>query len=352
MNKGAGPGSARKRSAGPVGAPRGEDSSEREHRTHVKPIRTTIRAAVLAAVLLGPPGASAQEAAGDYRMDTEDAVQIQVWQRPDLSGTFVVDQQGSINLPLLGAVTATGRTATELARELERRLVVIDPSIDQVLVTVVGFNSRRFKVVGEVRVPGVYTFRKTPTLWDLILTAGGATAVADMADVQIVREVDDTGRTETLSVDLSEGIENTSAESIPPLKPGDSVVVPSLSAVGVSGDQIQVLGSVRNPGLYPLRVAGTVVEAISVSGGHLGNADLTSVRLARRTRDGALVYTLDIDDYLKLGYPDADLDLQAGDTVTIPSRSGGAGGVFRTVLQVSGLLSAVAGIIIATDRLN
>lgn len=302
------------------------------------------------AVFISPAGA--QGTAAEYVIGVDDAVQIQVWQRPSLNGVYVVDDKGNLNLPLIGEVRAEGRTATQLGDDLERRYSVMDPGISQVLVTVSGFNSRRYTVVGEVRAPGVFTFRTIPTLWETILQAGGETPNADMSQVQIVRTPEEGGATETITVDLSAGLEQTPAASIPPLLPGDSVVIPALEKNAVVGDQVQVLGSVRQPGLYPLRVASTVVEAISVSGGHLEASDLSEVRLTRRGEDGALVYTLDLEAYLKSGYPPADMPLRPGDTVTVPSGSSGAGSVFRSVLQLSGVLSAVAGIIIAANSLN
>ncbi|NNF08513.1 MAG: hypothetical protein HKN21_17255, partial [Candidatus Eisenbacteria bacterium] len=224
-----------------------------------------------------------------YEIGPDDTIQIQIWQRPDLSGTYVVDEQGKLNLPLIGLFTAEGKTAGALGKELERRFVIMDPGVSQVLVTVTGFNSRRFTVVGEVRAPGVYTFRKSPSLWDVILTAGGETPNADMSEVQIVRELGG-GEVETINVDLSGGLNGTPSNSIPALKPGDSIVISSVQTNAVVGDQVQVLGAVRAPGVYSLKSATTVVEAVSVAGGHMESADLRKVKLARRGNSGAVVY--------------------------------------------------------------
>jgi polysaccharide export outer membrane protein len=320
-----------------------------------------MRRILLAMVLVGLawlPEARAQDAPAEpasspeYQIGADDVIQVQVWQRPNLSGVFVVDDQGRVNIPLVGSVQALGKTAVELGQDLERRMVILDPGISQVLVTVTAFNSMRFTVVGEVRAPGTYSFRKLPALWDLILRAGGETPGADMSQVQVVRELTPGGDPETITVDLSNGLDGTPPEVMPELRANDSVVVPALEANAVSGDRIQVLGSVRNPGLYPLRVAGSVVEAISVSGGYLPGAKLDQVRVTRRTEGGAVVYNVNLDEYLKVGYPGADLTLKPGDTVSIPSPRGGFSSVFQTVLQVSGLITAVASLVIASDRLR
>ncbi len=302
-------------------------------------------------VLAGPGVARAQEGGSDstgaYALGPDDAVQIQVWQRADLSGTYVVDGQGNIMIPLLGAVPAAGQTAAELGKELERRYAILDPGISEVLVTVVRYASHYLTVVGEVKNPGRYTFRDMPSLWDALLAAGGTTADADMAAVQVVRKSRSESQPKTLTVDLSKGLEDTPTAGLPELKPGDSVVVPSTKAKGgISGDQVQVLGAVQKPGIYALRSAGTVVEALSASGGASGGADLSAVRLARRTGDGVVVYELDVQGYLYQGYPAADLGLKPGDTVTVPARSGGAWGVLRAALSLAPVVSAVASVII------
>ncbi len=163
--------------------------------------------------------ASAQDQAA-YKLGVDDAVQVQVWQRADLSGTYVVDGDGNIVLPLLGAVPAKGLTADALAKDLERRYAILDPGISQVLVSVSRYSSRYLTVVGEVHNPGRYTFREMPALWDAILAAGGATSQADMASVQIVRKEKEGGETKTLTVDLSAGLESTPADSLPRSGPG------------------------------------------------------------------------------------------------------------------------------------
>ncbi len=279
-----------------------------------------------------------------YTLGPEDAVQIQVWQRADLSGIFTVDRQGSLALPLLGELRVEGMTAAELGRDLTRRYAILDSGISEVLVSVARYNSRYLTIVGEVRSPGRYSFQVMPTIWDALLAAGGATPSADLTAVEVIRRDALPGETKSVAVDLSRGLEKTPAEDLPVLRPGDSVVLPAIALNVVSGDQVQVLGAVRAPGLYPLRAAGTVVAALGVSGGATENARLSDVRLARRTEGGVVVYGLDVRGYLYDGYPAADMTLRPGDTVTVPSEGGGLRGILRTAMSVAPLLSAVVSI--------
>ncbi len=310
---------------------------------------------VAAAMLLtglGLPGSSsAQDSA--YRLGIDDQVQIQVWQRPDLSGVYIVDTDGNVTLPLLGSVQARDLTPDGLGRELERRYSILDPGISQVLVTVTEFASLYVNVVGEVRAAGRHVFRDPPTLWDAILAAGGETPGADMSRVQVVRRSSDSQGPTTVTVDLSGGVEGTSIGSLPVLQPGDNVVVPALSANFLpGGEQIQVLGAVASPGIYPARGVESVLRALTVSGGAVGNADLSEVRLTRPSQNGVLVYHLDLQGYLYEGVPMDNVGVRPGDTITIPTRETTGESFFRVVLQVVPLLTAITSLVLLTRNLG
>jgi polysaccharide export outer membrane protein len=65
---------------------------------------------------------SAADAAGDYRIGPLDQLQVFVWRAPDLSVNVHVRPDGKITIPLVEDLAAAGKTATELAREIEREL--------------------------------------------------------------------------------------------------------------------------------------------------------------------------------------------------------------------------------------
>lgn len=277
----------------------------------------------LATAIVVPAGAETPTAASaeeEYRLGPEDVVQIQVWKRPDLTGSVAIDFDGKLQLPLLGAIEVKDKTQTELGELLTARYRLLDPSIPEVLVAITQYNSRSITVVGEVRNPGKYGSRTMPGLWAAILTAGGATPAADLAKVQVVHRDAIEGEPRTLTVDLSHGIDEPTTGPLPELRPKDAIIVPSLEASVVSGDKFQVFGAVRNPGTFRLSGAERVVEALSLSGGPLPDADLKKVRLTRPTSRGAISYQLDLQGYLYDGQPAADLVLKPGDTVTVSSR--------------------------------
>lgn len=300
-------------------------------------------------LVLGSVAIASAQPEQEYRLGVEDVVQVQVYGRTDLSGQATLDSDGNLRLPLLGSVQAANRTTTELGRELSQRYGIIDSRVSEVIVSVVEYNSQRVTVVGEVRSPGRFGFRVLPDLWGLILVAGGATPTADMSRVQIVRKNREEGETPVLTVDLSGGVGKIEPDSLPKLRPQDTVIVPSTtlgSTQAPGGDNFQVLGSVRTPGSYRISAAKTVVEALAISGGPLPDADLSSVHLTRTTSTGVVAYELDMKNHLEHGKPLVDLTLRPGDAILVPSKRTAGVWILDTASRLLPLVTLITSLVV------
>src|SRR2546423_800769 len=86
--------------------------------------------------------ASSNDESATYRIGAGDVLNVEVVGRKDLSAQYTVGQDGVLFMPLTGGVTAQGRSATQLAAELARRLSLYDRDITQVNVSVAEFKSR------------------------------------------------------------------------------------------------------------------------------------------------------------------------------------------------------------------
>lgn len=121
--------------------------------------------------------------AQDYRLGVTDKVRVVVYNEPTLSGEFPISADGSISFPLVGNVAASGRTTSELARDIEARLadgLLRDPKVS---IDVSSF--RPFYILGEVTKPGEYPYSVGLSVLNAVATAQGFTYRADKKKVYI-----------------------------------------------------------------------------------------------------------------------------------------------------------------------
>lgn len=126
-----------------------------------------------------------------YRIGVLDTLSIRVFQEPELSfNTISVDASGTITFPLVGQMTAAGKTPIELGDEIEAQLgtrFIRDP---QVVVGVVQSAGQRVTVDGAVTIPGVYEIAGTSSLIEAIARARGTTEIAKNTNVVVFRQID------------------------------------------------------------------------------------------------------------------------------------------------------------------
>jgi polysaccharide export outer membrane protein len=132
--------------------------------------------------------------AGAYRLGAGDRLTVRIYDQPQLSGAYSVDDSGMVDMPLLGLVPAAGLTVNELAaaigRGLQDRQLILRPSV---AVEVSAY--RPFYILGEVNAPGQYPFRPGMTVLTAISIAGGFTPRAVQAYVGVTRVIAGTSAT-------------------------------------------------------------------------------------------------------------------------------------------------------------
>ena len=111
---------------------------------------------------------------GPYLMGTGDALTIRIYDQPQLSGSYTVDDSGLINMPLLGPVQADGQSTDALERAITQGLqkngLILHPAVSVEISTY-----RPFYILGEVNTPGQYPYRPGMTALTAISIAGGFT---------------------------------------------------------------------------------------------------------------------------------------------------------------------------------
>ncbi len=135
---------------------------------------------------------SAQPAtAGQYSLQAGDILSIRVFDEPDLSQDEVaIDNAGNLSLPLIGDVTASGSSATQLARAIEQAYSARYLRNPRVSVAIKKAREMTVSVEGQVNLPGIYPWREGDTLLTAMAQARSPTDVARLDQVLVFRMVD------------------------------------------------------------------------------------------------------------------------------------------------------------------
>lgn len=112
----------------------------------------------------------------------------------------VVTPEGTVSLPMVGAVPAQGLTLDELKRELDARYAAEVFGIE-VTPVLTRRAPRYVYVLGEVRNPGRYTLEAPTTVMQALALAGSWNYGGDIRKVIVMRRADD-WRLQATSVDL------------------------------------------------------------------------------------------------------------------------------------------------------
>jgi polysaccharide export outer membrane protein len=156
-----------------------------------------------------------------YVIGPDDSLQVTVWKEPTLSGTIPVRPDGMISLVLVGDLPAAGLTPMALGANIAQRLkkYIQDPVVT---VVVLGVNSQRIFLVGEVNHVGPLMLTPGMTVLQAIVSGGGLTQFASSKHIYILRTV--AGKQEKMPFNYKQALkgENQGVS----LLPGDTIVVP------------------------------------------------------------------------------------------------------------------------------
>ncbi|MBE9531517.1 MAG: polysaccharide export protein [Proteobacteria bacterium] len=158
-----------------------------------------------------------------------DVLNLTIWQNKDFNGSYKVDLDGNIFIPLVGPIKASGLSAHTLRSKIISALekYIVDP---QVQLAVTSYRSRKVYVLGEVNKPGIYQMDETlTTIIAALAAAGGFTEDASANSVVHIKEGFDKGDAEVLRMDsyLNNDHSHDGHLQNASLSGGDVIYVPS-----------------------------------------------------------------------------------------------------------------------------
>lgn len=134
-----------------------------------------------------------------YRLGPHDVLTLAVYGDPDMTKSeLLVDDQGDIDVPLLGDLNVRGKTVEEVEEDIRTRLqagYLKDPKVHLSMV-----RYRNYYVHGQANTPGAYSYQSGLTVLKAITHAGGFTETAAEGRTKVIRMVN--GKEERFSADM------------------------------------------------------------------------------------------------------------------------------------------------------
>ncbi|MGB7204833.1 MAG: polysaccharide biosynthesis/export family protein [Anderseniella sp.] len=158
-----------------------------------------------------PAAPSAPVSTDAYQLGAGDKVSVNVFGENELSGEFLVGDDGRVDLPLIGAVAAQGQTVSQFQDAVVQRYssgYLKDPKV-----SVSVLNYRPFFIQGEVGKGGEYPYKAGLTIQDAVAIAGGYTYRANTGKAFVRRA----GQDQEVEVQTNQRVA---------INPGDIIRVP------------------------------------------------------------------------------------------------------------------------------
>ncbi len=286
----------------------------------------------------------------DYVIGPEDVLQIDVFDIKELSDMIVrVDNDGAIDLPLIGHVRASGLNSQELRKQLEADWGKSYLENPQVSVFVKEFHAQRVAVIGAVEDTGLYDITAPRTLIDMLSMAGGLSKRVSGYAGRYVYVTRKGGFEDFHTPEGSRFVAPDKLEiEIKPLlysgKTSLNINIKPFDIISVAkADIIYVTGSgVKRPGGFILedRDKVTVIQALAMAEGFSNNALKRSAFVIHTDPDGARKRVpINLGKVMKDKAP--DIDMAANDILFVPNSAEKAGlkrGLESALGTISGLI--------------
>lgn len=216
--------------------------------------------------MLASTPARAQD--GGYVLGPDDSVQVVVYGQTEFNITTRIKSDGTIVMPLIGSVKASGLTnlglAAEITNKLEKGGLLKSPIVN---IEVLNYLSKTANIAGKVASPGILPLDRPYHVLEALLKTGWVRD-AGASYVLLRRQ----GQQEVrLDVDA---LVRGGTENDPMLRPGDTVFVPD-------ADLAYLTGQVNKPGPFAILPGMTIRQALANAGGVTSSGSSNKVGLTR-----------------------------------------------------------------------
>lgn len=159
----------------------------------------------------------------EYVIGSGDVLNVFIWKEPDLTRNVTVRLDGKITVPLIGDLTAAGRSPANLAAEIRLALGRFI-STPNVTVEVNQTSNAQFYVLGQVVKPGQFSMAGRVTVLQALALAGGFREFAKTEEIVVVRHEGDSQTFLPFNYKRVQSGRDPTQNLV--LRPGDTILVP------------------------------------------------------------------------------------------------------------------------------
>jgi len=229
----------------------------------------------------------------DYILGPGDSLVLYLWGDPvdikELSSSYLltVDRNGAIFFPPVGQVSVWGQDLGSVKSVLK---AMLDRRYKKLEMNLTLSTLRQFPVFvsGYAGNPGTVLANGADTVLSVLSRAGGILKTGSLRSVVLTRQ-DKNAAVQKIEIDLYQSLlEGTPLDLR--VREGDSIFIPGIGPV------VALAGELKRPGIYELKGASTMAQALSFAGGMLPSSRSSSVTLLRFDAQGKVLQTADVAD--------------------------------------------------------
>lgn len=229
----------------------------------------------------------------EYRLDIGDEIRMAVYDRDDLSGTFMVVPDGWIYLPLLQPIKVKGMTIKQLTAVVTANYVAT-VNLPQVTLGIIRTNARANAFVSSIA-----QLNTQSLLYETTIESDGSAVFPQVGFIPLL------GKT------LRETNEAL-AEQYQEILPGVNVTA---RLVSTRGNIMTILGEVKRPGSFELNGTLSLAAALGTAEGWTTNASIGSIILVQNRQGRMYVEKINLERNLLAA---TAIQVAPGDLIYVP----------------------------------
>ncbi len=232
-----------------------------------------------------------------YMLDVGDILQVQLVGQNDYIEDFLINSDGSINLPDIGKIVVAGLSLNDTSQLIKSK---VDSAFigAEAFITLSEIRDVNILVTGNAQNPGIYTLTGNSNILHAISAAGGISEFGSLREINLLR---DNIVIETLDVYdlLIEGQYNLKKR----LRSGDVVFVEARKNI------VSIDGAINRPAMYEAFDGQKLISIIEYANGINRNADLGNISLERLVDGSLKTIPVPNDSYFEA------INVQDGDSI-------------------------------------